>query len=93
MHLTRNKNFASNQPINIGIGSDLSIKQLAQIIATEIGYRGEIIWNTSKPDGAKQKLLDSSKLFSSGWHPKFTLQQGIRDTVEWYASLQEKPIQ
>jgi GDP-L-fucose synthase len=93
MHLTRNKKFASNQPINIGIGSDLSIKQLAQIIAAEIGYRGKIIWNSSKPDGAKQKLLDSSKLFSSGWYPKFTLKQGIRDTVEWYVSSQEKPIQ
>ena len=66
-----------NTHINIGTGKDITIKELAEMLKSMVGYRGEIIWNTDKPDGTVQKLLDVSKLNSYGWHEKMSLKEGI----------------
>jgi len=73
-----------DEPINIGTGIDFSIKELAQTIKTEIGYKGEILWDKSKPDGAPRKLLDSSTLQKLGWRAKTELKYGIEKTYDWY---------
>lgn len=75
-------------PINIGPGEDVSIKELAELLADVVGYKGEIEWDTSKPDGAPRKLLDSSRLKALGWRPKIGLEEGIRSTYEWYLKHQ-----
>lgn len=79
--------------LNVGAGEDISIKELAKIISTTIGYRGEIIWDTSKPDGTPRKLLDISKLKKIGWVPKTSLEEGIKLTLKSYLEeLKSKSI-
>lgn len=73
-----------NSYINIGSGEELSIAELAQVVKSVVGYHGEIIWDTSKPNGTPRKLLDSNKIRSLGWKPEITLESGIRSTYEWY---------
>src|SRR5665647_834528 len=70
--------------VNVGTGSDVTIKELASIVADAVGFVGETNWDTSKPDGSPQKLLDVSKLAQAGWTSQIGLQEGIRSTVEWY---------
>ena len=70
--------------VNVGTGSDVTIKELASIVADAVGFDGETHWDTSKPDGSPQKLLDVSKLAQAGWTSKIDLQEGLRSTVEWY---------
>ncbi|MFJ6284405.1 GDP-L-fucose synthase family protein [Pseudarthrobacter oxydans] len=70
--------------VNVGTGSDVSIKELASIVADAVGYNGEMTWDTSKPDGTPQKLLDVSMLAKAGWTASIPLNEGIRRTVEWY---------
>jgi GDP-L-fucose synthase len=71
-------------PLNIGVGSDISIKDLAEMIATVVGYTGRLEWELTKPDGAPRKLLDSSRLQSFGWKPKVIFTEGLSSTYEWY---------
>lgn len=71
-------------PLNIGVDEDLSIRELAEAIAGVIGYRGRILWDTSMPDGAPRKLLDSRRIREFGWAPKATLEEGLRATYQWY---------
>lgn len=68
--------------INIGSGSDLTIKELAETVADVVGFDGELIWDTSKPDGTPRKLMDSSRIFSLGWKPTVSLKDGIRIAYE-----------
>jgi GDP-L-fucose synthase len=70
--------------VNIGTGKDISIKDLAELIASIIGYEGEFIWDTEKPNGTPKKLLDLSRLKSLGWEAKTSLKDGIKKTIEWY---------
>lgn len=72
--------------INIGAGEDLTIRELADIVRDVVGYKGEIVWDTSKPDGTQRKLLDVSKIMSLGWRPKISLKEGVRRTYEWYVA-------
>jgi GDP-L-fucose synthase len=78
-------------PLNVGCGSDVSIKELAQTIARVVGFDGEIKWDTSKPDGTPQKLLDISRILETGWAPKIGLEAGIRSTYEWYKLSLKRP--
>lgn len=78
------ENYDSPDPINIGCGEDVSIKQLAELIARTVGYKGTLEFDTSKPDGTPRKLLDISKLKELGWSPKISLEDGIKETYEWY---------
>lgn len=70
--------------VNVGTGTDVTIKELATMVADAVGYHGEINWDTTKPDGTPQKLLDVSELANAGWTASIDLQTGIRSTVEWY---------
>jgi GDP-L-fucose synthase len=70
--------------INIGCGEDLTIRDLAELIAGIIGYRGKIVWDCTKPDGVRQKLLDVSKMRELGWKPSISLENGIKATYEAY---------
>ena len=72
--------------INIGSGVDLSIKELAETIADVVGFKGFIEWDTSKPDGAPRKLLDTTKVSSLGWKPKYGLKDGLLDVYNWYCN-------
>ena len=71
-------------PINIGVGSDISIHKLAEKISKIVGYSGKVLWDKAKPDGAPRKLLDNSKITSLGWMPEVELDQGILETYKWY---------
>ena len=78
------KNEVRNTHINIGTGKDISIKELAELIKNIIGFKGELYFNTEKPDGTMKKLTDVSKLNSLGWKHKVELEDGIRTMYEWY---------
>lgn len=69
---------------NVGTGKDVTIKNLAEVIQKTTGHQGEILWDTSKPDGTPRKLMDSSKLNNYGWSAKIDLEQGIKSTLEWF---------
>lgn len=71
-------------PVNLGSGRDISIKELANLISRIVGYQGEIEWDSSKPDGAPQKLLNSSRINDFGWFPKIPFEEGVRETYDWY---------
>ena len=70
--------YSEDQFINVGCGSDLSIRDLAALIKKIVGFEGEIVWDTSRPDGTPRKLMDSSRIFSLGWKPQIELSSGIR---------------
>ena len=72
--------------VNIGVGEDLTIRELAELIGEIVGYEGEVVYDTSKPDGTPQKLLDVSRLHGLGWEAKISLRDGIKQAYEWYAS-------
>lgn len=75
--------------INVGTGVDVTIKTLAEIIAQAVGYRGQITFDTSKPDGTMRKLMDVSRLSNLGWEAKINLKQGIQSTYQWYLKNRE----
>ena len=75
---------------NVGYGTDISIKDLAELVQEIIGHKGEIIWDKSKPDGTPKKLMDSTKLRSTGWQPKVKIKDGIEMTYEWYINTIKK---
>ena len=70
--------------LNVGSGTDCSIKYLAQAISETVGFEGNIVWDTTKPDGTPRKLMDSSKLSALGWQPNYDLQVGLKKAYEWY---------
>jgi len=70
--------------INIGTGSDVTIMDLAELVSWIVEYDGEILWDTNKPDGTLQKLLDISRIQDTGWSPKTSLTEGVRKTYQWY---------
>ncbi len=72
--------------VNIGLGVDVTIKELAELIGDIVGYSGEIVYDTTKPDGTPQKLLDVSRLRELGWSARISLRDGIKQAYEWYAS-------
>ena len=80
------ENYDGDQQINVGVGEDLTIKELATLVASEVGYEGEIDWDTSKPDGTPRKLLDVSKIHEMGWKAKTSLKDGIKLAVADYRS-------
>jgi GDP-L-fucose synthase len=71
-------NYNEKQFVNVGYGSDITIGDLARLIGKIIGYGGDIVFDTTKPNGTPRKLMDSTRLFSNGWKPKTTLEEGIQ---------------
>jgi GDP-L-fucose synthase len=84
VHLARH--YAGEEHINIGCGEDLSIGELARLIAKVVGYQGSFRFDTSKPDGTPRKLLDVSRLTALGWQPSIPLADGLTSTYAWYRS-------
>jgi len=74
--------------INVGVGTDLSIRELAELVCRVVGYQGRLVFDTSKPDGTPQKLLDVSRLRALGWEARIGLEEGIRETYQWFLSQQ-----
>lgn len=74
--------YSDGNPINVGYGKDISIKDLAHLVKKLVGYKGEINFNSSKPDGTPRKLMDSSRLNKLGWRPRISLEKGISDTYQ-----------
>jgi GDP-L-fucose synthase len=70
--------------INIGVGRDIEIRELAELIRAIVGYEGEIRWDASKPDGTPRKLLDVTRMSALGWEARIGLEEGIRATYDWY---------
>lgn len=78
------ENYEGNDFFNIGTGKEITISGLAEIIKEVVGYEGEIVWDSSKPDGTPRKLLDVSRLGSKGWRYKVELKDGIKASYKWY---------
>jgi GDP-L-fucose synthase len=81
--------FAMENPFkenlyNVGTGTDLTIKELAELIQKTVGHQGEIIWDNTKPDGTPRKLLDVSKMTAQGWKAKISLEEGVKSTYQWF---------
>lgn len=77
------RNYSGEQIVNVGSGEEISIADLARLVADVVGFKGEIVYDNSKPDGTPRKLMDSSRLRSLGWKPAIKLSQGIRRTYHW----------
>ncbi len=77
-------NYSSSEMINAGTGGDGSIKELARLIKDVVGFKGRVVFDESKPDGAPRKLLDVTRIRKLGWSPKIGLEEGIGQTYEWY---------
>jgi len=78
--------YDGDSHLNVGTGSDLTIKELAELVADSSGFKGAIQWDSTKPDGTPRKLLDVSRLTALGWSPKISLGDGIAETIRWFES-------
>jgi GDP-L-fucose synthase len=76
--------YEGDEPLNVGAGDDLTIRELAALVAEVVGYGGEIRFDPSMPDGTPRKLLDVSRLTALGWRPRIGLREGIEQTYRWY---------
>jgi GDP-L-fucose synthase len=78
------RNYAGGESLNVGVGKDISIGELAELIREVVGYEGEIVYDKSRPDGTPRKLLDVSKLHNLGWRASIPLREGIEQTYTWF---------
>jgi len=88
--LVASEKYDQSVHLNVGTGNDISIKELATLIATLAGFKGEISWDLSKPDGTPRKVLDVSRINSLGWKPTIRLEEGIQSTIKWFKTAVEK---
>jgi GDP-L-fucose synthase len=78
------QHYDSPETINVGLGDDMPIRELAETVASVIGYQGAIEWDSAKPDGMPRKLLDTTRINDLGWKPQISLRDGLASTYEWY---------
>jgi GDP-L-fucose synthase len=78
------EHYDEPEPINVGVGEDIPIRDLAELMADIVGFKGEVVFDTSKPDGTPRKLLDVSKLHDLGWRAQIALRAGLEETYRWY---------
>jgi GDP-L-fucose synthase len=78
--------YDSDSPINVGTGEDLTIRELSEMVASVVGYRGAVDWDLDQPDGTPRKVLDISRITALGWKPEISLYDGMRSTYAWYTS-------
>ncbi|MCG7496858.1 GDP-L-fucose synthase [Vibrio sp. Of7-15] len=92
MNLSQDLYQANTQPmlshINVGTGVDCTIRELVETVAKVVGYQGEVVFDTTKPDGTPRKLMDVSRLARLGWSASITLENGLRDTYQWFLENQ-----
>jgi GDP-L-fucose synthase len=86
------ENYDSPEVINVGCGKDVTIRELAEIVSEVVGFKGELIFDPSKPDGTPRKLLDTSRLEKLGWTPRVSLRDGIEQTYQWYLRSSPDPV-
>lgn len=79
--------YSDDWHVNVGFGDDVTILELAQMVAETVGFSGEIVCDTRKPDGTPRKLMDSGRLAALGWRPRIALRDGIADTYRWFLSV------
>jgi GDP-L-fucose synthase len=84
------ENYDDPETINVGVGSDLSIREIAEVIADVVGFKGKIVQDTSKPDGTPKKLMDSSRINALGWKSSVDLRDGLQSTYEWFKAHQSE---
>ena len=82
------ENYSGEEHVNVGVGEDLTIRELAETIQQVVGYEGELVFDTSKPDGTPRKLVDTSKINNLGWIASTSLQQGLSNAYAWYIDNQ-----
>ena len=78
------KNYSDGEHVNVGCGEDVTIDELARLIAGTVGFKGKIVHDPSKPDGTPRKLMSIDKLKGLGWSPRIGLEEGLRSTYEWF---------
>ena len=78
------EHYDGPEQVNVGTGVDSTIREIAEAVAAAVGFTGETAWDTSKPDGTPQKLLDVSRLAQTGWRARIKLADGLERTVAWY---------
>jgi len=76
--------YSKEEFVNVGSDVEIKIKDLAEMIKEYVGYEGELIWDTSRPNGTPKRVMDNSKLFNMGWSPKVEFEQGLKQTIKWY---------
>ena len=93
MNLNEESYHANTQPmlshINVGTGIDCTIRELVETVAKVVGYQGEIVFDTTKPDGVPRKLMDVSRLADSGWKASIELESGLATTYQWFLDNQD----
>jgi GDP-L-fucose synthase len=85
------RNHEDEQFLNVGTGEDLSIRDLAELVAQVTGFTGRVVWDSDKPDGTPRKLLDVSRLQALGWQAKTNLPEGVRLTYQWFLEHGQGP--
>lgn len=88
LHLMQH--YTGEDIVNVGVGKDMTIRELAECIRDTVGYSGDITFDTSRPDGTPQKLLDTTRLTALGWTPTRPLRQGLAETYQWYLSTEDR---
>jgi GDP-L-fucose synthase len=78
------ENYDSPEIVNIGVGEDITIRELAELICDIVGYHGALVFDSTKPDGTPRKLMDVARIHALGWRAEISLRDGIRDTYQWY---------
>jgi GDP-L-fucose synthase len=82
--LMATEKYDSDVHLNIGTGEDLTIKDLAHLVGTLAGFKGQTLWDATKPDGTPRKVMDVSRLKAMGWNPTISLEDGIQETISWF---------
>ena len=82
--LMATEKYDSDMHLNIGTGEDLTIKELANLVGTLTGFKGQTLWDATKPDGTPRKVMDVSRLKAMGWNPTISLEDGIQETIRWF---------
>lgn len=82
------KTYTGEYPVNVGTGEELTIRELAELVCETVGFRGQLTFDASKPDGTPRKLLDVGRLHAMGWHHKIDLRHGLAQTYDWYLAQQ-----
>jgi len=86
------QSYSDPTPVNLGNGSEISIKHIAELIRKVVGYNGQLRFDPTKPDGMPLKALDSSELMAMGWRPKVSLQRGLEETYRWFLDTTQDDV-